>query len=45
MFEANPKTGEIYDQFYCSPKLAQKYQNYHFKNETYAPVFNQYQKK
>ena len=45
MFEANPKTGEIYDQFYRSPKLAQKYQNYHFKNETYAPVFNQYQKK
>ena len=45
MFEANPKTGEIYDQFYRSPKLAQKYQNYHFKNEKYAPVFNQYQKK
>lgn len=31
MFEANPKTGEIYDQFYRSPKLAQKYQNYYLR--------------
>ena len=42
IFEANPKTGEIVDQFFRSPKLAQKYQHYNFKGETYAPSFNQY---
>ena len=42
IFEANPKTGEIVDQFFRSPKLAQKYQHYNFKGETYSPSFNQY---
>ena len=45
LFEANPKTGEVIDQFFSSPKLAKKYQHYNFKGETYAPSFNQYQEK
>lgn len=45
LFEANPKTGEVIDQFFPSAKLAKKYQHYNFKGETYAPSFNQYQEK
>lgn len=45
LFEANPKTGEVIDQFFPSAKLAKKYQHYYFKGETYAPSFNQYQEK
>ena len=45
LFEANPKTGEVIDQFFPLAKLAKKYQHYNFKGETYAPSFNQYQEK
>lgn len=45
LFEANPKTGEVIDQFFPSAKLAKKYQHHNFKGETYASSFNQYQEK
>lgn len=35
MFEADPKTGEIYDQFLRTPELAQKYHDYYFPDLNY----------
>lgn len=35
LFEANPITGEIYEQFFKSPDLAQKYSGYHFADLSY----------
>lgn len=38
MLEANPNTGEIYDQFFRSAELAQKYHDYHFADLNYHSV-------
>ncbi|QYN56332.1 hypothetical protein GYM69_03940 [Lactobacillus panisapium] len=35
MFEANPITGQIYEQFFRSPELAQKYSGYRFNDLNY----------
>lgn len=35
LLQGDPKTGAIYDQFFRSPELAQKYHDYHFSDLNY----------
>lgn len=36
LFEAQPDTGKVYNQYFKSKKLAKKYGNHHFKNISYT---------